>query len=67
MIVNALFVGAGGFVGVLLRYLFSLIPVGNDMVFPIKTFVINMIYICAGNIRAYTFRKHHDRDCLCFT
>ena len=43
MIVNALFVGAGGFVGVLLRYLISLIPVGNDMVFPIKTFVINMI------------------------
>ena len=40
---NILAVGAGGFVGSVLRYLISLIPVTEALVFPIKTFIINII------------------------
>ena len=36
-------VGAGGFLGAILRYLISLIPVNETLAFPIKTFVINVI------------------------
>lgn len=36
-------VGAGGFVGAALRYLLSLIPVNEALIFPIKTFAINVI------------------------
>lgn len=36
-------VGAGGFIGAVLRYLIGLIPVNETMVFPIKTFIINVI------------------------
>lgn len=35
-------VGAGGFAGAILRYLISLAPVKETMVFPIKTFIINI-------------------------
>lgn len=36
-------VGAGGFLGAALRYLMSLIPVSETLVFPVKTFAINVI------------------------
>lgn len=36
-------VGAGGFIGSALRYLISLIPVNETLVFPVKTFIINVI------------------------
>jgi len=36
-------VGAGGFIGSALRYLVSLIPVNETLVFPVKTFMINVI------------------------
>jgi CrcB protein len=36
-------VGAGGFVGAVLRYLIGLMPVSETLVFPIKTFAINVI------------------------
>ena len=35
--------GAGGFIGAVCRYLIGLIPVKEGFVFPIKTFVINII------------------------
>ena len=40
---NILAVGAGGFLGSVLRYLISLVPVSESAVFPIKTFIINII------------------------
>ena len=40
---NILAVGAGGFVGSALRYLIGLIPVSETTLFPIKTFMINII------------------------
>ncbi len=47
MLVNCLFVGLGGFVGSVLRYLVGFIPVGITVgastAFPIKTLVINVV------------------------
>lgn len=40
---NCFFVGIGGFVGAVLRYLISLIPVNEIGSFPYKTFFINVI------------------------
>ena len=40
---NIIAVGAGGFLGSVFRYLISLIPVSEATVFPIKTFIINII------------------------
>lgn len=41
--INILAVGCGGFVGATLRYLIGLIPLNEAMVFPVKTFVINIV------------------------
>ena len=40
---NILAVGAGGFIGSVLRYVIGLIPVTETLVFPIKTFAINVV------------------------
>lgn len=40
---SILAVGAGGFVGAVCRYLIGLIPVNETLVFPIKTFLINVV------------------------
>ena len=40
---NILAVGAGGFIGAVLRYLIGKIPVSENMTFPINTFAINVI------------------------
>ncbi len=40
---NILAVGVGGFLGSVFRYLISLIPVSENSIFPIKTFIINII------------------------
>lgn len=40
---NILAVGLGGFVGAVCRYLIGLIPVNEATVFPIKTFIINIV------------------------
>jgi CrcB protein len=39
---NCLYVGIGGFIGSILRYLIGLIPVGEKTSFPIKTLLINV-------------------------
>ena len=36
-------VGVGGFIGAVLRYLIGLIPVKEATVFPVKTFLINIL------------------------
>lgn len=43
MIVKCLMVGIGGFVGSVCRYLISLIPIAEKHVFPIKTFITNVL------------------------
>ena len=40
---NILAVGAGGFIGAACRYLIGLFPVSETTIFPIKTFIINII------------------------
>ena len=40
---NILAVGAGGFIGAVLRYLIGLVHISETLIFPIKTFVINVI------------------------
>lgn len=43
IILNCIFVGAGGFIGAITRYLFGLIPIKLNCNFPIKTLAINVI------------------------
>lgn len=43
MFVKCLIVGTGGFVGSILRYLISLIPINEKYIFPIKTLITNVI------------------------
>lgn len=43
MILKCLVVGIGGFIGSVLRYLISLIPINEKCSFPIKTLVTNVI------------------------
>lgn len=41
--IECLIVGAGGFIGSVCRYLVGLIPLREGTVFPVKTFVINIV------------------------
>ena len=53
-------VGCGGFIGAVLRYLIGLVPVKESTVFPIKTFIINIVgCILIGLIAVYV-GKHAD-------
>ena len=55
---NILAVGAGGFVGSVLRYLIGLFHVSEAMIFPAKTFIINIIGCLAiGVIAASAIRN----------
>lgn len=40
---NCIFVGLGGFIGSVCRYLIGLLPVRPDNNFPIKTLIINIV------------------------
>lgn len=41
--VECMVVGAGGFIGAVLRYVIGLIPLREGGVFPVKTFLINIL------------------------
>ena len=56
--IECLAVGAGGFLGAVCRYLIGLIPVKEWMVFPIKTFLINLAGCFAIGIIAALASKH---------
>lgn len=43
ILISCIYVGIGGFVGSICRYLFGQIPVWNFTKFPVSTFVINFI------------------------
>jgi len=55
---NILAVGAGGFLGVVCRYLISLIPIDETTAFPIKTFIINIVGCIAIGIIAVAASKN---------
>ena len=56
--INILAIGVGGFLGAIFRYLISLIPVSESFVFPIKTFIINVIgCIAIGIITVFTSKN----------
>lgn len=55
---NILAVGAGGFLGSVCRYLISLIPISEATVFPIKTFIINIIGCIAIGVIAVSVSRN---------
>lgn len=56
--VNILAVGAGGFLGAVCRYLIGLIHIDETTVFPIKTFIINIVgCIVIGIIALYVSKN----------
>ena len=59
---NVLAVGAGGFIGAVLRYLIGKIPVGENTVFPVKTFAINVIGCLAIGIITVLASKNTNID-----
>ena len=57
---NILAVGAGGFIGSVLRYVIGLIPVTETLAFPIKTFAINVIGCLLIGVIAVSASKNID-------
>lgn len=59
---SCLAVGAGGFIGAVLRYLISLIPIKNPESFPVNTFIINIIGAFAIGCIAFAITKNENMD-----
>lgn len=59
---NCLIVGLGGFIGAVLRYLISLIPIKNPESFPVNTFIINIIGAFAIGCIAFAMTKNESID-----
>ena len=59
---NCLFVGLGGFIGAVLRYLISLIPIKNPESFPVNTFIINIAGAFAIGCIALAVSKNENID-----
>ena len=61
MIYECLMVGLGGFVGSVLRYLMGFIPIKESTMFPINTFIINILgAILISIIAFYINNTLHD-------
>lgn len=59
---NCLLVGLGGFIGAVLRYLISMIPIKNPESFPINTFIINIVGAFAIGCIAFAVSKNENID-----
>ena len=59
---NCLAVGLGGFIGAVLRYLISLIPIKNPESFPVNTFIINIAGAFAIGLIAFAMAKNENID-----
>lgn len=59
---NCVLVGLGGFIGAVLRYLIGLIPVREDLVFPVRTLAVNLLGALAIGILAGIAAKHPQTD-----
>ena len=55
---NCLAVGAGGFLGAVLRYLCSLLPLGRDGGFPVGTLLVNVLGAFASGLIAAAAARH---------
>lgn len=60
--INCLFVGLGGFIGAILRYLISLIPIKNPVSFPVNTLIINVAGALAIGLIAFASSKNENLD-----
>ena len=56
--IKCLWVGLGGAVGAMLRYLIGLVPVGASNGFPIKTLLINILGAFVIGVLAVLGEKH---------
>lgn len=55
--IQCIFVGIGGFIGAVCRYLMGFLPLGADTAFPVKTLMINLIgAFLIGIIAAYALK-----------
>lgn len=59
---NCFLVGLGGFIGAVLRYLISLIPIKNPESFPVNTFAINIVGAFAIGCIAFAVSKDKNID-----
>ncbi|MCM1284895.1 MAG: fluoride efflux transporter CrcB [Acetobacter sp.] len=59
---NCVLVGFGGFIGAVLRYLVSLIPIKNPVSFPVNTFIINIAGAFAIGCIAFAVSKNENID-----
>lgn len=59
---NCLLVGLGGFIGAVLRYLISLMPIKNPESFPVNTFIINIVGAFAIGCIAFAVSKNENID-----
>ena len=67
MLMECLIVGLGGGIGSVIRYLFGLIPLNETTVFPVNTFLINVIgAIAIGVIAFYASEINLDEKWLLF-
>ena len=57
---NILAVGAGGFLGAVCRYLIGLVPISETFIFPIKTFIINIVGCIVIGILAAAATRNYD-------
>ena len=60
--INCIFVGIGGFIGAVLRYLISLLPIKNPASFPTNTLIINIVGALAIGFIAYATSKNQSID-----
>lgn len=59
---NCLFVGLGGFIGAVMRYLVGLIPLKNPEGFPLATFIVNVAGALAIGCIAFAASKYANLD-----
>lgn len=59
---NCIAVGAGGFIGSVLRYLVSLIPIKKCAGFPINTLIVNILGAFLIGVVVAVFSKNADLD-----
>ncbi|MFR5875113.1 MAG: fluoride efflux transporter CrcB [Eubacterium sp.] len=59
---NCLVVGLGGFIGAVVRYIISLIPIKNPQSFPVNTFIINIVGAFAIGCIAFAVSKNENID-----
>lgn len=58
MMINCIFVGMGGFIGSVCRYLLGLLPIETSQGFPVKTLITNVIGAFVIGIIAATAAKN---------